>query len=85
MRSETTRTPGADLSVIKKVEASVVEMEAAAVAEVCAIYKVKMVALKAITDDVEHPNLAQFRDNFRLANENLAAKMRDLVTYLQRP
>lgn len=74
-----------DLSVIRKVEASVVEMEAAAVAEVCAIYKVRMVALKAVTDDVEHPNVAQFRANFRLANEELAARLRDLLTYLQRP
>lgn len=74
-----------DLSVIRKVDAAVVEMEAAAVAEVCAIYKVKMVALKAVTDDVEHPNVGQFRANLQLAAANLATKLRDLLTYLQRP
>lgn len=74
-----------DLSVIRKVDAAVVEMEAAAVSEVCAIYKVKMVALKAVTDDVEHPDVAQFRANLQMATNNLAAKLRDLLTYLQRP
>jgi 5'-methylthioadenosine nucleosidase len=74
-----------DLKVINSVEASVVEMEAAAVAEICAIYKTKMVALKAITDDVEHPALTQFDANFQLANTNLEKKMRELVAYLQRP
>lgn len=74
-----------DLSVIRRVDASVVEMEAAAVAEVCAIYKVKMVALKAVTDDVEHPSVAQFSDNLRLASSNLADKLRELLIYLQRP
>ncbi len=74
-----------DLSVIRKVDASVVEMEAAAVAEVCAIYKVKMVALKAVTDDVERPEVAQFRDNLRLASSNLADRLRELLLYLQRP
>jgi 5'-methylthioadenosine nucleosidase len=74
-----------DLSVIRKVDAAVVEMEAAAVAEVCAVYKVKMVALKAVTDDVEHPNVGQFRANLQLAATNLATKLRDLLTYLQRP
>ena len=64
---------------------TVLEMEAAAVAEVCAIYEVTMVALKAITDDVERPSLTQFDAHFRLANENLATTLRDLVAYLQRP
>ncbi len=74
-----------DLTVIRKVDASIVEMEAAAVAEVCAIYKVKMVALKAVTDDVERPEVAQFRDNLRLASSNLADRLRELLLYLQRP
>jgi nucleoside phosphorylase len=65
-----------DLSMIRKVDAAVVEMEAAAVAEVCAIYKAKRVALKAVTDDVEHPNVGQFSANLQLAATNLAAKLR---------
>lgn len=74
-----------DLSVIRRIDAAVVEMEAAAVSEVCAIYKVKMVALKAVTDDVEHPDVAQFRANLQMATNNLAAKLRELLNYLQRP
>ncbi|MBI2795688.1 MAG: hypothetical protein HYX65_03160 [Gemmatimonadetes bacterium] len=74
-----------DLSVINGVAASVVEMEAAAVAEVCFIYKTRMIALKAITDDVEHPNVSQFEANFQLASNNLSKALRQLVTYLQRP
>jgi hypothetical protein len=44
-----------------------------------------MVALKAVTDDVERPEVAQFRDNLRLASSNLADRLRELLLYLQRP
>jgi len=74
-----------DLSVINDVGAAVVDMEAAAVAEVCFIYKTRMVALKAITDDVEHPDIAQFEEHFQLANKQLAKTMREFLAYLQRP
>jgi 5'-methylthioadenosine nucleosidase len=72
------------LSVINEVGAAVVDMEAAAVAETCYLYKTPMIALKAITDDVEHPHVAQFEANFQLANGHLATTMREFLAYLQR-
>lgn len=74
-----------DLTVINDVGAAVVDMEAAAVAEVCFLYRTPMIALKAITDDIEHPHVAQFEANFQRANRHLAEAMRELLAYLQRP
>ena len=74
-----------DISSIRNEKAAIVEMEAAAIAERAADYGVRMIALKAVTDLVEHPDPAQFPRNLQIASEVLTRKVVETLTYLQRP
>ena len=74
-----------DLSSIRDEKAAIVEMESAAIAERAADYGVKMIALKAVTDLVEHPDPAQFPNNLKTASKALTRKMVETLNYLQRP
>lgn len=75
--------PDADLAVMKQTGGEVKEMEAAAIAWVCAMHKVPFVAIKSITDlvDGEHPNEEEFLANLTLASERLTEKLVEVVRW----
>ena len=74
-----------DLQIIRENEAIIKDMEAAAIAWVCRILSVPMLAVKAITDliDEETPTETQFMANFTLACGNLHNRTVDILRYLQ--
>ena len=63
-------------------DASVKEMEAAAVAEACRMYKVPFAAVKAITDivDGEHPTEVEFIQNLTKTVDRLKDAVYELLT-----
>ncbi len=66
-----------DMQLMQNNNTSVKEMEAAAIAWVCSIYKQPFTALKAITDivDGKHPTATEFLANFKQASEALKEKV----------
>lgn len=60
------------------------EMEAAAIAEVSALLHVPFIAIKAITDIVDHPadTAEQFLKNFSIAVKSLTDKTEELVNFV---
>jgi adenosylhomocysteine nucleosidase/5'-methylthioadenosine nucleosidase len=68
-------------------QAAAKEMEAAAIAQVCASHPVKLVLLKAITDFVDHPEAThtQFLRNYEGAVARLASGLEELVSRLTGP
>jgi len=75
-----------DMKHLRRLGASVKEMEAAAIATVCEAHRVPLVLLKAITDIVDHhPELhgvsteEQFLKNYSLAVGNLTEKLELLI------
>ncbi|MGH1503521.1 MAG: 5'-methylthioadenosine nucleosidase [Acidimicrobiales bacterium] len=73
--------PPVDLATMDRFGADAKDMEAAAVAWVCEHLGVDFLAVKAITDLVDHPEATaeQFRRNLGLATERLAAAVGSLV------
>lgn len=66
-------------------DASVKEMEAAAVAEACRMYNVPFAALKAITDivDGEHATEVEFIQNLGKAVDRLKDALHELLTEIE--
>lgn len=75
-----------DLHCINANQASIKDMEAAAVAWVCRTLFVPMIAVKAVTDLIDEgaPTEEQFTQNFQLAATNLQRKTTELLQYLQK-
>lgn len=73
-----------DLKIMQENNASVKEMEAAAIAWVCEINNQKFTAIKAITDivDGEHATGEEFLRNFEMASFALKEKMIDVLHHL---
>ena len=74
----------ADRAVMEGYGGEVKEMEAAAIAWVCAMHSVPFVAIKSITDivDGEHPTEDEFLANLSLASERLTEKVVEAVRWL---
>lgn len=72
-----------DRKWILDLDGEVKEMEAAAVAWVCELHEVSFVAVKTITDLVDHPTPTgeQFLANLRTASERLAVVLPEVVTH----
>ena len=72
-----------DREWIRGLAGEVKEMEAAAVAWVCELYGTPFVAVKTITDLVDHPTPTgeQFLANLRTASTRLAAVLPDVVAH----
>lgn len=72
-----------DREWILALDGEVKEMEAAAVAWVCELHNTSFVAVKTITDLVDHPTPTgeQFLANLRTASERLAAVVPELVLH----
>jgi len=73
-----------DLRMMKENNAVVKEMEAAAIAWVCSLYKVDFTAIKAITDFVDRPETTSelFLKNLAMASANLKDKVVNIINYL---
>jgi len=73
-----------DLEMMRASGARVKEMEAAAIAWVCGLHDVDLIALKAITDlvDTEHPTEEAFLANLALASARLAEAVERVVRHL---
>lgn len=73
-----------DLELLHKNNASIKEMEAAAIAWVCNMYNQEFTAIKAITDivDGEHCTSEEFLKNFKLASFSLKKSMVKVIDYL---
>ena len=73
-----------DLEVIAANNASVKEMEAAAIASIADCYQIPMIAVKAITDivDGDKPTHEEFLQNLAAASENLQQKVVAILKYL---
>ena len=68
---------------IRNLEGSVVEMECAAVAKMSMLFGVRFLALKAVVDFDDAVGFAsQFDDNFKLATQNLASQLVNVLDYL---
>jgi 5'-methylthioadenosine/S-adenosylhomocysteine nucleosidase len=68
---------------IRNLDASVVEMEAAAVAKMSMLFKKQFVAAKAVVDFDDAIGFAsQFDGNFEKATKNLASELKRIFTYL---
>lgn len=72
-----------DLKIIKNFRANVKDMEAAAIAWVCSIYKTQFFAVKSITDFIGKNNEEKFIQNFALSNKNLAREMSRIIELLR--
>jgi 5'-methylthioadenosine/S-adenosylhomocysteine nucleosidase len=72
-----------DLQIIESYQASIKEMEAAAIAWVCRLFGTPMFAVKAIVDllDVEEPSHEQFSDNLAMGSANLQKVIIDVLEY----
>lgn len=83
--SDSVLAPPEDLEKMKNLETDAKDMEAAAIAEVCCLNEVPFIAVKAITDFIDSPlsTVEQFRQNYRLATENLANVTMKLVNALR--
>jgi len=75
-----------DLQIIELNQASIKDMESAAIAWVCSTLSVPMIAIKAITDliDKDTPTATQFMENFSKATKNMQVKTVSVLQYLQK-
>lgn len=75
-----------DMQIIGKNQAIIKDMEAAAIAWVCQILSVPLIAIKAITDliDEDTPTETQFKKNFHQASTHLHSKTLEVLQYLQK-
>jgi 5'-methylthioadenosine nucleosidase len=71
-----------DIRLLNEYDADVVDMEAAAIAEIAARLGVRMIALKSITNFIDDNIHADFEKNYSLAVNNLSDKLAALITYL---
>ncbi|MDG5799945.1 5'-methylthioadenosine nucleosidase [Marinilabiliaceae bacterium ANBcel2] len=73
-----------DEAIIEQLNGEVKEMEAAAIAWVATLHKTPMFCIKAVTDlvDTEHPTQEQFMTNLKLAVNNLAIKVQEVLIKL---
>ncbi|MBS0654628.1 MAG: hypothetical protein JSR46_02525 [Verrucomicrobia bacterium] len=71
-----------DKEELAKLDADVVDMEAAAIAEVAKDYEVPVIAVKAVTNYLDKELHTAFKENYSLAVNSLAEKMVDLVPAL---
>ena len=73
-----------DTKIMQENNASVKEMEAAAIAWVCEINQVPFTAIKAITDIVDGPHATgeEFLKNFEMASFALKEKMLEILNFL---
>lgn len=73
-----------DLEIFHKNNASVKEMEAAAIAWVCELHNQEFTAIKTITDivDSEHCTSEEFLKNFEMASHALKENMIKILDYL---
>jgi 5'-methylthioadenosine/S-adenosylhomocysteine nucleosidase len=78
--------PEADLAMMAEYGGEVKEMEAAAIAWVCAMHNVPFIGLKSITDlvDGEHATEDAFLANLNLASERLTEELVDAIQWLAR-
>ncbi len=62
---------------MKKNNADLKEMEAAAIAEIADLKNIPMIAIKTVTDfvDIDSPTQEQFLQNYRIALQNLSLKL----------
>jgi nucleoside phosphorylase len=68
-----------DIRLLKEFNADVVDMEAAAIAEIAARLGVRMIALKSITNFIDQNLHSDFENNYSLAVSNLAEKVAGLI------
>lgn len=75
-----------DFQIIEDNQAIIKDMEAAAIAWVCRMLSVPMVAIKAITDLIDKgaPTETQFMENLERATTNLHVKTIELLQLLQK-
>lgn len=73
-----------DLQVMQSCNASVKDMEAAAIAWVAEMHELPFIAIKSITDliDNETPTEIEFVNNLRKASENLSEKMEQVIGFI---
>lgn len=73
-----------DLEQINRNGATIKDMEAAAIAEVAELTGVPFMAVKSISDRIDDPVEAstQFVKNLELASQNLAAKLSEILVFL---
>lgn len=76
----------ADLTQMQEMGASIKDMEAAAIGQVAYDQRVPFMAIKSVTDLVDHPcDVGEvFLQNLALASGNLADKVRQVITLLSR-
>lgn len=70
-----------DMKIMKKLNASVKEMECASIAWICSITKTRFLAVKSITDfvDSKHPTSEQFIKNLNAASLSLKKSLTALL------
>jgi 5'-methylthioadenosine nucleosidase len=71
-----------DIRLLKEFNADVVDMEAAAIAEIAARLGVRMIALKSITNFIDKNLHSDFEKNYSLAVGNLAEKAAALIPFI---
>jgi 5'-methylthioadenosine nucleosidase len=71
-----------DIRLLAEYDADVVDMEAAAIAEIAERLDVKMIALKSITNFIDDNLHTDFEKNYQLAVTNLADKVTALISLL---
>ncbi|TCO07495.1 phosphorylase family protein [Natronoflexus pectinivorans] len=76
--------PETDEKTIRKLNAGIKEMEAAAVAWVCSLNRTPVFCIKSVTDlvDVDHPTHQQFQTNLKMAVTNLCAETLKVLAFL---
>ncbi len=71
-----------DLERLKDLDADVVDMEAAAIAEVAERLEIKMIALKAVTNFLDKDLHTAFEHNYATVVSNLAEKLEGFVLFI---
>ncbi len=71
-----------DLLELKSLKADVVDMEAAAIAEVAQRLDVKMVAIKSVTNFLDKNLHTDYKNNYKIAVDNLAEKIASLIPHI---
>jgi nucleoside phosphorylase len=71
-----------NIRLLKEFNADVVDMEAAAIAEIAARLGVRMIALKVITNFIDQNLHGDFEKNYSLAVGNLAEKVVALIPFI---
>lgn len=71
-----------DLEELKRLNADVVDMESAAIAEVAERFDIKMIAIKSVTNFINTNLHTDFEKNYSLAVSNLASKIDLFINWL---